>query len=268
MKVNEKIQSGNCVGERMTLIINNIEYAFRWCPAGTFIMGSPQSEKDEWDLSDLYDETQHQVTLSRGFWMQETEVTQEQWESMMGNNPSKYKGSQLPVETVSWNDCQDYIRRLNALISSDYQFSLPTEAQWEYACRAGSTTTYCCGDSQEQLKDYAWFGMKFLEFDKEALEWKAYGSTNPVGLKKANDWGLYDMHGNVWEWCSDLYGDYPVGNVTDPTGVNNGCSCVNRGGSWFSSAKNCRSSDRYASIVTTFKYDHLGLRCALVEKSK
>jgi formylglycine-generating enzyme required for sulfatase activity len=253
------IQSGNRAGERMTLTIKNVEYAFRWCPAGTFQMGSPDSDSDRLDR-----ETQHQVTLTQGFWMQETEVTQEQWESVMGNNPSKFKGNQLPVEMVSWKNCLDYMWELKALISSaDYEFSLPTEAQWEYACRAGSTTAYCFGDSREELKDYAWFGAVWVE---EGLTASSGETTNPVGRKKANGWGLYDMHGNVWEWCNDWYDKYTTGNVTDTTGANMSWNRVMRGGSSCESANFCRSASRYSDEPTMGRGYYLGLRCALVEK--
>jgi formylglycine-generating enzyme required for sulfatase activity len=255
--VTPNVKSGRTAGERMVLKIKGVEYVFRWCPAGTFQMGSPESEKDRGDS-----ETQHRVTLSRGFWMQETEVTQEQWESVMGNNPSNFKGGRLPVESVSWNDCQDYMRKLNALVSSDYEFSLPTEAQWEYACRAGSTTAYGFGESREQLKDYAWFGAYGVE---EGLTASSGNTTNRVGQKKANGWGLYDMHGNVWEWCSDWYGDYPVGSVTDPTGANVGSYRVYRGGCWSNNARRCRSADRGGDGPTVRSYG-LGVRCSLVDK--
>ncbi|MGL6225053.1 MAG: SUMF1/EgtB/PvdO family nonheme iron enzyme, partial [Thermoguttaceae bacterium] len=125
---------GKSAGERKVLTIKGVEYAFRWCPAGTFEMGSPTSEKDRGG-----DETQHQVTLSKGFWMLETEVTQEMWKSVMGSNPSGFKGKNLPVETVSWDDCQNFIKQLNNSSPSGFKFSLPTEAHWEYACRAGTT---------------------------------------------------------------------------------------------------------------------------------
>jgi len=130
-------------GSRMALSIQGVEYAFRWCPADTFMMGSPTSEKDRRD-----NEAQHRVTLTRGFWMLETQVTQEMWRSVMGNNPSQFKDSKkLPVERVSWNDCQEFIKKLNTLgaTQSGFRFSLPTEAMWEYACRAGTTTPYHLG---------------------------------------------------------------------------------------------------------------------------
>jgi formylglycine-generating enzyme required for sulfatase activity len=252
------IQSGNYAGERMTLTINNVEYAFRWCPAGTFQMGSPESETDRDN-----DEKQHQVTLSRGFWIQETEVTQEQWKNVMGNNPSNFKGNQLPVERVSWNDCQDYMRKLNAIISSNYQFSLPTEAQWEYACRAGSTTPFNFGSTLNGDKANCNGNYPYGTSTKgNYLE-----KTTSVGLYQANAWGLYDMHGNVYEWCSDRYGDYPTVNVTDPTGANNGSNHVFRGGSWLNLAKFCRSTNRNSNPPTG-SHISLGLRCSLVDKSK
>ena len=190
-------------GERIVLKIKDVEYAFRWCPAGTFRMGSSPDEAK----TKRYDETQHQVTLSHGFWMLETEVTQKMWESVMKTNPSKFKSIKLPVEQVSWNDCQEYIKKLNDLgvAPKGYRFSLPTEAQWEYACRAGTTTAYHFGDTL--TKEQANFS-----------ESVGVGRTSDVGSYPANAWGLYDMHGNVWEWCLDRYGDYPSGAVTDPVG--------------------------------------------------
>ena len=213
-------------GYRMVLTINNTEYFFRWCPPGTFMIGSPIGEQER-----KQDETQHQVTLTRGFWMLETEVTLEMWEGIMGNNPSAFKGGKLPVETVSWNNCQEYIQKLNNLgvAPADYRFSLPTEAQWEYACRAGTTTHFHFGDTLDKDK---------ANFDK------IMGRTTEVGLYPANAWGLRDMHGNVWEWCLDRYGAYPSGNVTDPVGPDSGSNHVLRGGGWSHSAKDCRSADR------------------------
>ena len=217
-------------GERMVLTIKGIEYAFRWCPPGTFMMGSAPDEADRDD-----DEQQHEVTLSHGFWMLETQVTQGMWVSVMGNNPSHFKGDKLPVESVSWYDCQEYITKLNDELKSrgnqspglkpigglipaalkGFQLSLPTEAQWEYACRAGTTTAYHFGDTLTQQQ--ANFG-------------GSIGRTKEVGSYPANAWGLRDMHGNVWEWCSDLFEDYPSGAVTDPMGAERGLLRVLRGG--------------------------------------
>jgi formylglycine-generating enzyme required for sulfatase activity len=157
--------------------------------------------------------------------MAETETTQEQWQSVMGDNPSRFKGTKNPVEQISWVDCQKFIEKINLLAAGlapqGYRFALPTEAQWEYACRAGSTTAYCFGDAENQLGDYAWYDAN------------SDSTTHPVGTKKANVWGIYDMHGNVWEWCSDWYGDYN-GDTTDLLGASSGSLRVLRGGSWHS----------------------------------
>jgi formylglycine-generating enzyme required for sulfatase activity len=176
--------------------------------------------------------TPHQVTLTQGFYMLETEVTQEQWESIMGKNPSNFKGKKLPVEKVSWTDCQLFVEGLSKLAAGKaprgYKFSLPTEAQWEYACRAGTTGAYAADD----LDQMAWY------------EKNSDRKTHEVGTKQANAWGLYDMHGNVWEWCTDWYGDYPTGKVTDPVGASSGRCRVLRGGSWVTVAGYCRSAYR------------------------
>ena len=168
-----ELKSGQTAGERKVVTVNGVEFAFRWCPAGTFTMGAPTSEEG------LYNETQHEVTLTKGFWMLETEVTQKQWKAVMGTNPSFFKGDDLPVESVSWNDCQEFCEKTG--------LQLPTEAQWEYACRAGTTDAYA-GNLDEMAWYYSNSGNK----------------THPVGTKKPNAWGLYDMHGNVWEVVSGL----------------------------------------------------------------
>jgi formylglycine-generating enzyme required for sulfatase activity len=250
------IKSGKTAGERMTLKISNVEYAFRWCPAGSFMMGSPESEEERWE-----NETQHRVTLSNGFWMQETEITQEQWESITGNNPSKFKGSPLPVERVSWIDCQGYVSKLNNVVSSGYKFSLPTEAQWEYACRAGTSTPFNFGSVLNGNKANCAGNYPYGTGTKG----KYWEMTTTVGSYSANGWGVYDMHGNVWEWCRDWYGDYPSGNVTDPTGVNNGSHRVSRGGSWCSNARSCRSTYRNY-YMPTFRDSNLGCRLVLISE--
>ena len=235
-------------GERKTVTVNGVEFAFRWCPAGTFTMGSPTSEEGRYD-----DETQHKVTLTKGFWMLETEVTQKQWKAVMGNNPSSFKGDDLPVECVSWNDCQEFCKKCTQLGLS---VQLPTESQWEYACRAGSTTAYFWGNA--------------LNGDKAncdgnypcgtEITGKYIGKTTPVGSYQPNAWGLYDMHGNVWEWCQDWYAkDYPSESVTDPTGPSSGSDRVDRGGCWSHDARRCRSAIRgycgpgYRGIVLGFR---------------
>jgi formylglycine-generating enzyme required for sulfatase activity len=218
-------------GDRMALTIKDIEYAFRWCPPGTFMMGSPRDEPQR-----VENETQHQVTLSRGFWMLETEVTQEMWESVMGRNPSHFKSGKLPVESISWNDCQEYIKKLNELgiAPTGFKFSLPTEAQWEYACRAGTTTAFYFGDTLNREQANFGGGRR--------------GRTSEVGSFPANAWGLRDMHGNVAELCLDWYGNYPSDAATDPTGLSQGSYRVNRGGGWFAGDIPCRSAMRLWKI--------------------
>jgi len=209
-------------------------------------MGSPASEEGRSD-----DETQHQVTLTRGFWMLETPVTQAMWASVMGNNPSYYKGAKLPVETVSWNTCQEFIQKLNGLNAAPagFRFSLPTEAQWEYACRAGTTTACHFGNTLTQQQ---------ANFSGN--------QTTEVGKYPANAWSLYDMHGNVWEWCLDRYDDYPSGAVTDPTGASSGGARVIRGGSWLTDVQTCRSAWRGPEFLLT-QDAHIGFRLALVSES-
>jgi len=239
-------------GDRMVLTINGVKYALRWCPAGTFMMGSPVSEVERFN-----DETQHQVTLTHGFWMLETQVTQDMWESVMKSNPSHFRGAELPVVMVSWHDCQEYIQKLNAHLAGTpaapacYKFSLPTESQWEYACRAGTTTPYHFGDSLSTTQAH---------FDQD---WDT-GTMTEVGSYPANAWGLYDMHGNVWEWCADCHGgDYPSDAVVDPVGSPTGSLRVIRGGSWNDDARYCRSADR-SGVDPTYRSNRLGLRLSLV----
>ena len=200
---------------------NGISIEMVLIPAGKFKMGSPASEEERSD-----DETQHEVTLTKPFYMGKYEVTQEQWEAVMGNNPSETdKGPKLPVTHVSWEDCQEFIKKLNAKTDGGYR--LPTEAEWEYACRAGTTTAYSFGESLTES------------------EANIYGdSIKAVGSYRPNAFGLYDMHGNVWEWCEYWYGDYPAGAVTDPKGPATGEYRVLRGGSFLNSVSYARSSYR------------------------
>ena len=217
-----------------------------WCPPGEFLMGSPEDEEGRSN-----NETQHVVRLTKGFWLAKTECTQGQWESVMGSNPSELEGSsQLPVETVSWNDVQGWLAKMNAkdLLSAGWDWELPTEAQWEYACRAGTTGRY--GGSGD-LSEMGWYNDN---------SWKR---PHEVGTKKANDWGFYDMHGNVWEWCCDRYWNYPSGKVRDPKRAAWGVGRVVRGGSWFIAAQHCRSADR-DWLWPGCRLDCLGFRPALV----
>ena len=192
-------------------------------PAGTFMMGSPESEKGRFS-----NETQHKVILTKPFYLGRFTITQEQWKLVMGNNPSQTKGTKLPVTDVSWNDCKDFIKKLNANSSGGYR--LPTESEWEYACRAGTTTAYSFGDNITP-KDANYFDSNT-------------GKTLAGGSYKPNAFGLYDMHGNVWEWCEDLMGEYPKETVTDPKGSSNSEQRILRGGSFKDVGLSLRSSLR------------------------
>ena len=223
---------------------------FELISAGTFTMGSPTDELGRWN-----DETQHEVTLTKSFYMQTTEVTQGQWRAVMGSNPSDFSdcGDDCPVETVSWDDVQEFIEKLNQMEGTD-KYRLPTEAEWEYASRAGSTTAFANGEitnidcDDPNLDQMAWYCGN------------ADITTHPVAQKDPNDWGLYDMHGNVWEWCEDWYGAYS-GPVTDPTGPSSGTIRVLRGGSWDFNAMYCRSASRYGLKPDNRSYD-IGFRVA------
>ena len=214
-------------------------------PAGTFKMGSPTSEEER-DT----DEQLHEVILRRGFWLGATEITQGQWERVMGTNPSAHPGKDLPVEQVSWFDAATYCNRLSRSegVAECYRiestkvewigglscrgYRLPLEAEWEYAARGRQTTLYA---GPGELNDVAWYGRN------------SGSETHPVGKKKANGWGIYDMSGNVWEWVWDLYGAYPNGTMTDPTGSSTGSRRVIRGGSWSGDSSQVRVADRGAS---------------------
>ena len=197
--------------------------------AGTFMMGSPSDEP--WLDSD--ESPHHQVTISKPFYLQTTPVTQGQWKKVMGNNPSYFKGDDnLPVEQVSWNDVQKFIRKLNKMEGTN-KYHLPTEAQWEYAARSGRKAEKWAGTSDEStLGDYAWY------FENSDM------LPHPVGQKKPNGLGLYDMSGNVWELVQDWKGNYPSGGVTDPEGPSSGSYRVDRGGDWSCDAWHCRSAYR------------------------
>ena len=239
-----------------------------WVNPGTFLMGSPESELGRYD-----DETQHEVTLTKGFWMGKYEVTQAQWYAVLGTDPSVYKGSQRPVEQVSYDDALAFCRRLTekeraeGRLSNQYKYTLPTEAQWEYACRAGTTTALNSGKDLTtvtglcaNLNEVAWYG----EGNTGKEGGNAGGVTHIVGQKKANAWGFYDMHGNVWEWCLDWYGTYPSMAVTNPTGASTGTNRVHRGGSALSSSlRFCRSARR-ASNEPNIRFHNVGFRLALV----
>lgn len=224
---------------------NSLGMTFVLIPAGTFMMGSPEGESGRSD-----DEQQHQVTISRPFYLQTTPVTQGQWQRVMDKNPSYFKdcGEDCPVEQVSWIDVQGFLRKLNQMENTD-TYRLPTEAEWEYACRAESTGRWCFGDNEADLGKYAWYDVN------------SQGKTHPVSQLKPNAWGLYDMHGNVWEWCQDWYGEYPRVPVTDPHGPDNGKYRVLRGGSWFNLAWGTRSAGR-CGFNPDDRYSSIGFRVA------
>ncbi|MCY3018460.1 MAG: formylglycine-generating enzyme family protein [Planctomycetota bacterium] len=199
-------------------------------PAGKFTMGSPATETEAHQRND---ETQHEVTISTPFYMGQYEITQAQYEAVIGSNPSRVKGAKNPVEQVSWDGAQEFCRKLSAKAGKTLR--LPTEAEWEYACRAGTTTRFSSGDADSALADVAWYDAN------------SERKPHPVGQKKPNAWGLYDMHGNVWEWCQDFYGAYAEGTATDPPGAVNGTSRVVRGSGWVFSPWSCRSANRGGS---------------------
>jgi formylglycine-generating enzyme required for sulfatase activity len=214
--------------------------AFVTIPAGTFQMGSPAKEKDR-----SSDEVRHKVTLS-SYAMMTTEVTQAQWQAVMGSNPSSFKGADRPVEKVSWNDVQDFITQLNQK-DPGRGYRLPTEAEWEYACRAGSTGRWCFGENEGQLDEYAWYSAN------------SSSTTHPVGQMKSNAWGLFDMHGNVWELCQDSYGVYGRRAQRDPWGPNDSFIRVRRGGGWSDCAQFLRCAFRF-NYDATYSSGFLGFR--------
>ena len=220
---------------------DSIGMEFKLIPAGTFTMGDASGDDDE---------TPHEVTLTKPFKMGVHEVTQAQYEQVMGVNPSEYKGANNPVEMVSWEDAVEFCRRLSELPAEKAAgnvYRLPTEAEWEYACRAGTTTKFSFGDDESDFGEYGWYREN------------SGRTTHPVGSKLPNAWGLYDMHGNVWEWCQDWYGDYPSGSVTDPSGATSSSFRVFRGGGWFNAAVGCRSANR-VRYLPSFRGDPLGFR--------
>jgi formylglycine-generating enzyme required for sulfatase activity len=219
---------------------------------GTFTMGSPTNESGRFG-----NETQHQVTISKPFFMQTTAVTQSQWKAVMGNNPSSFKdcGNDCPVEQVSWKDVQDFIQKLNHMEGTN-KYRLPTEAEWEYAARAGTTTAFANGGITRTGCGY--------DPKLDQIGWYCGNSgtkTHPVARKMPNAWGLYDTHGNVYQWVQDWYGDYPSGSVTDPVGPSSDSYRVFRGGSWSVSAGSSRSANR-SSYNPANRYSGLGFRLA------
>ena len=223
-----------------------------WVEPGKFMMGSPPKEKGRGKS-----EEQHQVTLTKGFYLGKYEVTQAQWQRVMGSDPSRFKGADHPVEQVSWNDAVDFCRNLTEMerkggrLPVGWKYVLPTEAQWEYACRAGTTTAYSWGDKiTKSNANHSESGLR---------------QTQGVGQYAPNPWGFHDMHGNVWEWCADWLGNYPSGSVTNPEGPASGASRVKRGGSWNYAGRDLRSARRSNNRPSLYFYSvgfRLGLRAS------
>ena len=232
-------------GESRTVKIAGVDVAFRWIPAGEFTMGSPDEENGREN-----DEQAHRVVITRGYWLAETETTQGLWRAVMGENPrqSDSIGDNFPVDSVSWRDCQNFISQIQRYAPKGMKFRLPTEAHWEYACRAGSETAYSWGNE--------WNSNNANGFVRTTKSVGYYGY--------ANAWGLTDMHGNVWEWCSDWYGAYPTDGATDPEGPSEGTKKVIRGGSWSFGAWFCRSARRF-KLSPEFSDYYRGFRLELAD---
>lgn len=219
-----------------------------WIPEGSFMMGALENEIDA--ISDEY--PRHEVTFASGFWMAKYEVTQEQWSTVMGANPSFFMGDNLPVERVSWDDAHQFIDELNSSIESS-PFRLPSESEWEYGCRAGfDNVRFPWGDDStySRLIRYGWYDNN------------SDGQTHEIGQKQPNSWGLYDMHGNVWEWCEDWYHNSYNGAPDDGSAwiqIDNGATRVRRGGAWSYGARECRSAYRFRASPPS-RYNSLGLR--------
>ncbi len=223
---------------------NSVGVEFVLIPEGEFMMGSPSGEEDRDDDEGPV----HKVTIEEPYYLGKYEVTREQWFEVMGSNPSNFKGDDLPVEQVSWDDVQEFIKKLNEIEGTN-KYRLPSEAEWEYACRAGTTTRYYFGDDESRLKDYAWY------IDNSNQK------THSVGQKKPNPWGLYDMYGNVWEWCQDRYHSDYNGAPSDGSAWESGSSSsrVVRGGCWRDDARYCRSAFRSRN-VPRLRYGGVGFR--------
>ena len=214
---------GPAAGQPLTLDLGKgVKLEMVWVPAGEFDMGTTGDGDDAKPV--------HHVTITKGFWMAKTEVTQEQYEAVTGRNPAGYKGAKNPVENVSWMDAVAFTVQLNGmgLLPAGTACRLPTEAEWEYACRAGTTTRFYSGSSESDLARIGWYGAsRVLLYGGNAGK-----KPHPVGEKEPNKFGLYDMIGNVWEWCSDWYGPYVGGGAVDPTGPITGTKRVRRGGAF------------------------------------
>ncbi|MCI5146548.1 MAG: formylglycine-generating enzyme family protein [Candidatus Electrothrix sp. AR3] len=241
------------------LVFRGVTQRFRWIQPGRFMMGSPEDEPERRDNEG----SQHEVILTESYWLADTACSQMLWQAAVtGENPSGFKGEERPVEQISWGKIQQFIKQLNKEIPS-LKLSLPTEAQWEYACRAGTTTPFFFGANitPEQVN----YNGKYPYTEGKKGENRA--ETVDVKALPCNQWGLYQMHGNVWEWCQDWYGDYSVESVIDPQGPATGKFRVCRGGSWIYFGRYCRSAFRDWSELG-YRDFRLGFRLARGRSSK
>jgi formylglycine-generating enzyme required for sulfatase activity len=238
----------------MGLTLGDARQVFRWIAPGRFLMGSPPDEPER----SAEREVRHEVTLSRGFWLADTACTQALWQAVTGTNPSNFKDDpRNPVENVNWDDVQMFIAELGRRLPG-LPVRLPTEAEWEYACRAGTTTTFSFGNNlTPELANYDG-NYPYAGGEKGLYREK----TVPVASLPANPWGLYEMHGNVYEWCADWYGDYPTEAQVDPQGPQTGVYRVLRGGSWGILGRLVRSADR-DRLEPGYRLVYSGFRLAL-----
>lgn len=239
--------AGPVPGEPWDIELGGQSYRFQWIPAGSFVMGSPAAEEGRQG-----DERPHEVILTEGFWMGQTEVTQALWQAVMGTNPSHFADApQRPIDSVSWFDavafCEQATVRLRqaALLEESWAVDLPSEVQWEYACRAGTSGVFA-----GPLEELAWY----LDTSGE--------STHEVAQLEPNAWGLFDLHGNVWEWCLDPNADYPEATVTDPEPPAFGAQRIIRGGAWYLPARYLRSANRFA-YLPDYRDNGTGFRLVL-----
>ncbi|MBR5086482.1 MAG: formylglycine-generating enzyme family protein [Muribaculaceae bacterium] len=246
---------------RKTFTVKGVSFTMVLVKGGTFTMGATSEQGSD---ANIDEKPTHQVTLSK-FSIGQTEVTQELWEAVMGSNPSDRKGAKRPVEEVSWNNCQEFIRKLNALTGQN--FRLPTEAEWEYAARGGNKSQGYKYSGSNNIDDVAWY---WINSGDSRLSGNWYSEkiennncqTHDVGTKQPNELGLYDMSGNVYEWCQDWYGSYSSEAQVDPRGPSSGSSRVYRGGSWFVNAEDCRVTCR-SGLFPDNRNNNLGFRLAL-----
>ena len=238
----------NIPKEKTINIGNETTMEFVLIPAGEFDMGSPSTERDR----DNDEGPVHRVKINKPFYIGKYEVTQQQYYMVAKSKPSKFKQDDRPVENVSWEQAESFCKKLSKI--KDGSFRLPTEAEWEYACRAGSQSRFCFGDdlTYSKIGQYAWCSIN------------SNSESHPVGKKKPNSFGLYDMHGNVWEWCGDYYAAdyYHHSMLVDPIGALYGKSRVIRGGGWFRSPQYCRSANR-SSLEPYYIRNHIGFRVVL-----